>query len=261
MEIKYYQLDVFTDRIFGGNIAGVCLLVDWLPDDILQAIACENNLPTTAFLVPRDNNYHIRWFTPKQELELCGHGTLAASYVVLKLIDSKRPGVTFHSLSGSLTCSLSPEDQFILEFPTLPFSLSEKPALLEQVFPTMVECYKAKEYLIVILPNEKLIRDWQPDFAVIKQLETQNLVITAKADHVDFVSRYFAPIKGIDEDHATGSIHCMLAPFWAERLGKAYLHAKQLSNRLGEIFCEVKGNRVLLKGKAMLYMQGIIKLT
>lgn len=260
MKIKLYQIDAFTQQLFRGNPAAVCPLETWLDDDILQGIATENNLPTTGFIVPRGNDFHIRWFTPELEIDLCGHATLAAAYVLMHILEPERDYVTFHSASGPLQITKN-GDTLVMDFPIINFTACEAPINLTKalgVQPQAVYC--AKKYL-VILDSEKTVRELNPNIELIKQLDLEGLIVTAKGEYADFVSRYFSPKRGINEDPVTGSTHCLLAPYWAEQLGINKLRAQQLSKRGGEIICEVKGDRVLLTGYAKLYLSGHIELS
>lgn len=260
MEIELFQLDAFTDHLFGGNPAAVCVLASWLPDDILQKIARENNLSETAFIAPRDGNYHIRWFTPECEIDLCGHATLAAAYVVFNYLEPLRQVVIFNSLSGDLTINVADNDYLKMDFPTLEFKEADQNPLLERALGVKpLEVYQSKDCLVVVR-SEKEVKEIKPLFAELDKLDFRGIIVTAKGEHVDFVSRFFAPRCGVNEDPVTGSAHCILAPYWSEKLGKTHLHAKQLSERQGEIFCEVVGTRVLLTGKVVPYLQGKITL-
>lgn len=259
MKIKLYQLDTFTNQLFKGNPAAVCLLESWLADDILQAIAAENNLSETAFIVPRHNDYHIRWFTPACEVDLCGHGTLAASYVVMNYLEPTRKYITFHSASGPLHVSKK-AGSFAMDFPAGCYEQCEAPEhLIRALKIKPVNVYRSSKYL-VIFESETQIRDLTPDFSMLKKLDLDSVIVTSKGTHVDFVSRFFAPKKGINEDPVTGSAHCLLAPFWAEQLGKHQLKAQQLSARGGEILCQVEGDRVILIGEVRPYLKGVIEL-
>lgn len=260
MKIKLYQIDAFTQQLFRGNPAAVCPLETWLDDDILQAIAEENQLSETGFIVPRGNDYHIRWFTPTMEIDLCGHGTLAAAYVVLQELEPGREYVTFHSASGPLHVAKNGE-ALVMDFPIINFEACEAPlALAEALGAQPQTVYCANKYLAV-MDSEKTVRELKPNMALLKKLEFSGVIVTARGEHVDFVSRYFAPKEGIDEDPVTGSAHCLLAPYWSEQLGISKLKAQQLSKRGGEIFCEVKGERVLLTGYTKLYLSGQIELS
>lgn len=259
MKLTLYQIDAFADRLFTGNPAAVCPLTDWLPDETMQAIAMENNLSETAFFVQEDTGWRIRWFTPSTEVKLCGHATLASAYVYFTYIAPDANQVVFNSHSGPLTVTRDGE-WLTLDFPQQALEPAETPALLEEalgVKPT--EVYAADDWMIV-LENELQVRELQPNMALLKQLERRGVIVTAKGDECDFVSRFFAPKYAIDEDPVTGSAHTKLTPFWAERLGRQKLHARQLSSRGGELYCEIQGERVLLSGRATHYMTGTITL-
>lgn len=260
MEIDYYHLDTFTDRLFAGNPAGVCVLYDWLSDDILQQIAKEINQPQTAFITQRDGGYHIRWFTPIKEIDACGHSTLAAAYVILNEIDSHRDGVIFQSASGALTVTEC-EAGYALDFPAYEYSACDIPEKLQaalQVKPQEVYC--ANSYL-VILENERQVRNLTPDYRILSELDLSSVIISARGDHnIDFVSRYFSPSRGVNEDYVTASAFCLLIPYWAEKLAKTKLRAKQVSERPGEVQCELKGERVILLAKVVPLISGKLRL-
>ncbi|MGB6976257.1 MAG: PhzF family phenazine biosynthesis protein [Gammaproteobacteria bacterium] len=255
--IPLYQVDAFTDRLFAGNPAAVCLLTSWLPDSTLQQIAAENNLSETAFLVPQGDDYHIRWFTPLVEVKLCGHATLASGFVILNYLQPERQVITFHSLSGKLIVRRQ-DDKLQMQFPCLtpdPVSYSFISEILG-VEPEAV--YKAENYL-AILNSEQQIRNLILNIDAFRCLEgASGLIVSAPGDKVDFVSRYFTKRLRTLEDPVTGSAHCTLTPYWAERLHKTALHAKQLSERGGELWCELRDNSVYISGKAVLYLQGKI---
>lgn len=260
MEIKIYQVDAFTQNLFQGNPAAVCLLDEWLDEELLQKIALENNLSETAFIVPREGQYHIRWFTPSVEVDLCGHATLAAAFCVFNLIEDNRQAVSFYSKSGPLQVSVDENKLLTMDFPALSYEPCDAPqALIDAIGVTPLETYASKDYL-VILESEKQLRDIKPDLNKFLELDLRGVILSARGDHVDFVSRFFTPKKGVLEDPVTGSAHCVLTPYWSEVLGKSKLHARQISKRTGEIFCEQQGDRVLLKGYAKHYMSGTIKL-
>lgn len=258
MKIPIYQIDAFTREVFRGNPAAVCPLESWLDDTRLQSIAAENSLSETAYIVARDAQYQIRWFTPDQEVDLCGHATLASAYVVFQFL---RPGtreVVFSSKSGLLPVTQD-EDRLCLDFPArapVPCSVSE--TLTKALGQTPGEILCARDYLAVY-ESEELVRLLQPDMGLLKTLDRLGVIVTAPGRHSDFVSRFFAPGAGIAEDPVTGSAHCTLTPYWAKRLGKARLHALQVSRRGGELFCELRGNRVLISGYAVKYLQGVIE--
>lgn len=257
-EISIYQVDTFTSQLFRGNPAAVCILSEWLSDQTLYSIAKENNLPVTAFLVVKNDKYHIRWITPEDELDLCGHGSLAAGYVIFNFIDKNLQETCLHSRTEELPI-IQKNNLITLNFPEKNIALCNIP-LLEQGFGLAPkEIYQQKnERCVAVFDSEKTIRELQPDMQILRKLEHRGIIITARGTEADFVSRTFYPRKGISEDPVTGSSHCLLAPFWSERLGKSNLLALQLSERRGEIFCEYKNGRVLISGEAVLYMQGTI---
>ena len=261
-KLKIFQVDAFADTLFKGNPAAVCLLEKWLDDSIMQSIAMENNLSETAFIVPDNDRYEIRWFTPASEVDLCGHATLASAFVLFLSGDKSLKKVHFVSKrSGNLFVSRL-GDLLTLDFPVdLPkpiVGVSDKIADALDVFPQ--EVFQGKHDLVAIYENEDMIREIQPDFRKIAEINTRGLIITAKGDHCDFVSRFFAPGFGIDEDPVTGSAHTLLMPVWAEKLKKTKFHAQQLSQRGGNLICELKDDRCLIGGKAFLYLQGEILL-
>jgi len=267
-EITLYQVDAFTDQPFGGNPAAVCPLQDWLPEATLQAIAAENNLSETAFFVPEGEGYRLRWFTPTVEVDLCGHATLATAYVITSHVDTSAETIRFDSASGPLTVTRDGE-VFTLDFP------SEPPAPFDDTLPegggavadalgiVPQEVLKAPKIdggkLMAVLASEAEVRDAEPDLAKVAALPGDGLIITATGDSVDFVSRYFAPHAGIPEDPVTGSAHVVLTPYWARRLGKAKLEARQVSARLGVLAVEDKGERTLISGQVAPYLEGRIR--
>lgn len=268
MEIPLYQVDAFTDRVFLGNPAAVCPLPDWLPDDTMQAIALENNLPETAFLVPDAGGYRLRWFTPAVEVALCGHATLAAAHVVFTRLHPDWPEVTFHSPSGPLTCRRR-GDRLQLDFPALPWERIEPtavPAALTAGLAPVdaVEVLRSMDY-VVVLADEQELRALRPDLARLGTLDLRGVVVTAPSRTADFCSRFFGPKLDIPEDPITGSAHCALVPYWAARLGRRELQAVQYSPRLGRelairVTCRHDGSRVLLDGAARLYLDGTVHL-
>ena len=257
MKLTSYTLDAFTDRVFGGNPAAVCPLTNWLEDATMQSIAAENNLAETAFFVPEGDGYHIRWFTPTCEVELCGHATLASAYVIFNHLSPQKSRVSFRALGGSLNVTRD-GDLLSLDFPSRPPKRAEPPPeLIEAIGIQPAEMWMARDYL-ALLKNEAQVRDLRPDFVKLAGVNMYALIVTAPGDDCDFVSRFFAPNKGINEDPVTGSAHCELIPFWAERLGKVLLHARQISKRGGELFCELRADRVRISGRVSLYSEGII---
>ena len=254
-----FQIDAFTSEVFSGNPAAVCPLTDWLEDAQMQAIAAENNLSETAFFIPDNGNYKLRWFTPSCEVNLCGHATLASAFVILTFLEPSRNSLKFETLSGSLWVSRNGE-LLKMDFPRLePTVCQNFPSLLiDGLGKTPPEVLSTKDNYLAVLASENEVRAVQPDFSLLKQLHPYGVVVTAPGNEVDFVSRYFAPSYGIPEDPVTGSIHCTLVPYWADRLGKTQLHARQVSSRGGELFCEALQNRVTISGHAVRYFDGYI---
>lgn len=266
--LPIYQVDAFTSRLFGGNPAAVMPLERWLPEDTLHALALENNLSETAFLVPEpvgsEADFHIRWFTPSAEVPLCGHATLASAWVLFNRLDWPEDQIRFHSQSGPLGVARKQDGWLELDFPALPCESVEVPAALRQAFPTIPEpLYRVPRdtNLLVTMASAESVRNAAPDLTKLKQLGNQGVIITAPGDDCDFVSRYFAPGVGIDEDPVTGSIHSVLTPYWSERLGKQRLLARQLSSRGGELRCTLAGDRVLIAGQAAFYMEGKVSVS
>lgn len=257
--MKIYQIDAFTDRLFAGNPAAVCILEEWLSDDLMQSIAAENNLAETAFVIPYQDNFAIRWFTPTVEVALCGHATLASAYVLFHVLHYPKKEVIFQSLqSGELSVNQS-DDLLFLNFPTDTLVQVDAFDLLGACIGiTPKETYKGKTDYIAVLHQESDVSELLPDFGKIAQLDARGLIVTAPGKEVDFVSRFFAPQSGVDEDPVTGSAHTSLIPLWAKKLGKDEMKAKQLSKRGGEIICKYQANRCLIGGKAKLYLVGDI---
>lgn len=257
MRIPLYQIDAFASRVFAGNPAAVCPLDAWLDDACLQAIAEENNLSETAFFVPEGEGYRLRWFTPVTEVDLCGHATLATAFVLFEYLRPELQVVTFNSRSGPLTVTRE-EELLSLDFPALPLSA---PLPVEAVAAALgvrpVEVRSGMDFFVV-LESEAQVRALQPEMERIKQLGGRGLIVTAPGEAVDFVSRFFAPACGIPEDPVTGSAHCALTPYWAERLGRRELRALQLSARGGELWCEARGERVKISGRVVRYLEGVI---
>jgi PhzF family phenazine biosynthesis protein len=251
VRIPIYQVDAFSSRVFAGNPAAVCPLDEWLEDDVLQAIAAENNLAETAFYVPEGGHYRLRWFTPKVEVDLCGHATLASAYVI------GSPEVRFITKSGELSVTRN-GDLFTLDFPSrAPQPHPANPGLIAALGGTPAELLAARDYLVVY-GSEDEIRALKPDMAALCGIDRFAVIVTAPGKNCDFVSRFFAPAKGVPEDPVTGSAHCTLTPYWAKRLGKSSLHAFQVSERGGELWLENKGGRVTISGKGALYLEGAI---
>ena len=256
MRIPIYQIDAFTPRLFGGNPAAVCPLGEWLPDETLQAIAAENNLSETAFYVPAGDRFRLRWFTPRREVPLCGHATLATAHLLLNVFESKANQVVFDTLSGELRVERD-GDRLAMDFPAKPPRPGEPPeGMLAALGGEPLEFLRGHYYLAVY-ESEAEVRALRPDFPALATMD-EAVIVTAPGDEVDFVSRFFAPTYGVDEDPVTGSAHCTLAPFWAERQCKPWLEARQLSERGGEIHCEYHDDRVILTGQSVLYLTGTI---
>lgn len=262
-----YQLDAFTDRLFGGNPAAVMPLQEELPDETLLALAGENNLSETAFFIrlpeSADADFSIRWFTPGIEVPLCGHATLASAWVIFNLLEWPKDTVSFQSKSGLLGVSKGEDGWLTLDFPNLPFEERPTPPAIKDALegaPELAYFVPNDTNYMVVLANEAEVRAADPDLRTLKTLGNQGLIITAAGDDCDFVSRYFAPGAGIEEDPVTGSIHSVLVPYWAEKLGKTRLDARQVSRRGGTLRCELKGDRVAIAGQAALYMQGFVHL-
>ena len=257
MVLDLYKIDAFDSKLFEGNPAAVCPLKEWLPDETMQFIAAENNLSETAFFVPKGDGYHIRWFTPASEVDLCGHATLASAYVLFHILGYKRDRIAFDSKSGNLTVTKD-EDWLVMDFPLQPAVPCEIPDKVVEAFDKMpVECLKAED-LMVVFDREEDIESANPDLGLIMRLEMRGVIITAKSSRYDFVSRFFAPKYGIPEDPVTGSAHTQLAPYWASKTGKTRFRAKQLSSRGGEVICEIVGDRVHIHGQAIKYLEGKI---
>lgn len=260
--IKIFQIDAFTDQLFTGNPAAVCPLEHWLTDALMQSIASENNLAETAFIVPKGSDYEIRWFTPTTEVDLCGHATLASAYVLFNLLDYPDSVIRFYSpRSGWLTVEKKGE-MLYLDFPTDTLEiLNGMHDMIETCIGIQpMEVYKGKTDYIAVIDIEKQVREMRPDLNEIAKLKGRGLVVTAKGDAVDFVSRFFAPQSGIDEDPVTGSAHTSLSPLWAGKLGKNNFVALQLSERGGQLVCEYRQDRCLIGGKARLYLTGEINI-
>jgi len=262
MAIPYYHVDAFTSELFAGNTAGVCILPAFLPDSTLQKIAAENRHSETAFVVPRtDGDFDLRWFTPKVEDDLCGHATLASAYVLALRKHEVWP-VRFHTCSGILSVARN-QDGFEMDFPARPPQRCEAPVeLLPALGLKRAIVMKSRDYLVVVDQAEH-VRSLSPDFAALAKVDTGigGTIVTAPGEgDVDYVCRLFAPLVGIDEDPATGSIHCTLAPYWASRLGKDALRAQQLSARGGSMQSTIKGDRVKIAGRARLYLHGTLEI-
>jgi PhzF family phenazine biosynthesis protein len=256
-----YQVDAFTDRLFGGNPAAIVPLAEWLPDATMQSIASENNLSETAFFVPEGDGYAIRWFTPAVEADLCGHATLGSAYIIARFIAPERRTMSFRTVKAGTLVVTREGDELSMDFPAWPPQPAETPADLAGALGGRPERYlKSKRDGMAVFRTAAEVAALQPDFAALKQLFSFPIIATAPGDTgVDFVSRFFAPGGGIDEDPVTGSAHCALIPYWAERLGKTTLKARQISKRSGDLSCELRGDRVTIAGRAALYLEGTIE--
>ncbi len=259
MKILQFQVDAFTDRLFAGNPAAVCPLDSWLDDELLQAIAEENNLSETAYFVPCERGFELRWFTPTTEVKLCGHATLATAHVLFRHLGYDQPEILFETLSGDLRVSRE-GSLLTLDFPARPVEAVAAPeALLRGLGVEPVEVWAGDDYMAV-LDSEARVRELSPDLAQLVRLDRRAVMVTAPGDHCDFVSRFFAPKQGIPEDPVTGSAHCTLTPYWAQKLGKTTLSARQLSRRGGDIQCRLEGDRVFLSGRAVTFLVGELHL-
>ncbi len=260
MLVPLYIIDAFTGRLFSGNPAAVCPLERWLDDELLRSIAAENNLSETAFYISSNGEYHLRWFTPKVEVDLCGHATLATAHVIFNDVSPGLDRVWFNSASGPLTVAKE-GTQLAMDFPARALRKVPMEGVIDEAIgSTPTEVYQSKTALLAIFTAEDDIARISPDFAKIAKLECTGISVSAKGQSCDFVSRFFAPRMGIPEDPVTGSIHCALVPYWSAKLGKSALHARQLSSRGGELYCELRGERVKISGQCVKYAQGHIEL-
>jgi len=261
MRLPLYQVDAFTDRLFGGNPAAICPLEAWLPDATMQAIAAENNLSETAFFVREGGDYALRWFTPNVEVDLCGHATLASGYVVMRFLEPERQSVSFRTMKAGTLVVTRRADMLVMDFPARPAApCAPPPGLLAALGGATRDVLRARDHLVVY-DSAAEIAALTPDLAALAAVEDcWAAIVTAPGDAgVDFVSRFFAPRQGVPEDPVTGSSHCTLTPYWAKRLGKTTLEARQLSRRGGALSCTLDGDRVRIAGRAVLYLQGQIE--
>lgn len=256
--MKIYQVDAFTDQVFSGNPAAVVPLEKWLDGAGMQRISAENNLSETAYFVKEpDGKYRIRWFTPQTEVDLCGHATLASAHVLYEHLNFEGEKVIFHSKSGELTVQKK-SNSYWMNFPSNPPSPIPVPKILPEAIGTIPLYTGVNTDLLVLLQDEESVNSVKPDFSLLERLEVRGIIVTAPGNDYDFVSRFFAPAVGINEDPVTGSAHTVLTPFWAKRLGKSTLSARQLSKRGGDLTCIHKGSRVEIGGRAVTYMMGDI---
>lgn len=259
MRLQIYQIDAFTNEQFKGNPAAVCILKNWISDNLMQNIAKENNLSETAFCVNKKNNiYDLRWFTPEQEIDLCGHATLATAFAIFKYIDGTLNEVIFNTQSGILKVFRN-KDLMTMLFPSRP---GEKCPITQEIIEGLgrkpKELYKSRDYMAVFDTEEEVI-NLKPNFELLKKLDVFGIIATAKGNEVDFVSRYFAPKCGVQEDPVTGSAHCALVPYWKKVLKKNTFLANQLSERGGQLYCTDLGGKIEISGKAVSYLEGYIK--
>jgi PhzF family phenazine biosynthesis protein len=260
MRQALYQVDAFTREVFSGNPAAVCPLERWLPEATMQSIAAENNLSETAFFAREGDGYHLRWFTPAVEVDLCGHATLASAWVLFNKLGHADDSVTFHTLSGKLEVARQ-GDLLVMDFPARPANPVEPCAgLLEALGGTPEAVLAARDHLVVYATAAE-VRELKPDMARLQGADSYAAIATAPGEgDYDCVSRFFAPAQGVPEDPVTGSAHCTIVPYWAERLGKSTIRAYQASSRGGELICEVQGDRVAIAGNCSFYMQGTIEI-
>jgi PhzF family phenazine biosynthesis protein len=261
MKLKVYVVNAFAESAFGGNPAAVISLREWPTEDLMQQIAMQHNLSETAFIAPEHGDYAIRWFTPAVEVALCGHATLASAHVFFNHLNYQKESITFHSKSGPLHVSKRNDGRLTLDFPADNLKRATLVPAIEQGLKTRpLEVYKALTDYMVVLENQQAIEKLAPDFKILAQLPSRGIIATAKGDDTDFVSRCFFPQSGIDEDPVTGSAHTVMAPYWAQQLGKGKLTAIQLSKRKGYLECEIKNDRVLISGNARTYLEGDINI-
>jgi PhzF family phenazine biosynthesis protein len=259
LKLDLYQIDAFAKNIFEGNPAGVCPLEKWLDDSIMQKIANENNLSETAFFIKENNIFYIRWFTPSNEVDMCGHATLASAYVIFEILSYKENEIIFNSKSGILKV-IKDNDKFKMNFPIQEIVKCDIPNNILKAFETKpIECYKSMDY-ILIFEDENDIINAKPNLELLKDIDNRGIIITSKSKKYDFVNRFFAPKYGVNEDPVTGSAFTQLIPYWNKVLNKDIFIAKQISQRGGEVFCKLQNDRVDISGYAKKYLEGIIEL-
>lgn len=259
MDLPIFQVDAFSDKVFAGNPAAVCPLENWLPDETLQAIAAENNLAETAYFKRDTDHFDLRWFTPACEVDLCGHATLASALVLFDELNQPGDVIRFQTKSGRLTVTRL-GDRLALDFPSRPpKATAVHPGLISALGGYPNEVLAARDYL-VRYATEADVRALTPDFEALKRVDKFAVIVTAPGVECDFVSRFFAPANGVAEDPVTGSSHCTLIPYWAEKLGKTVLHARQVSKRGGELFCKLNGDRVEIAGRGAMFLKGQIRI-
>lgn len=259
MKRSIYQVDAFAEEVFKGNPAAVIPLDGWIDDNLMQQIAMENNVSETAYIVKTETGYHVRWFTPEYEIDLCGHATLASAYVIKNFLEPHIAEIVFSTQKAGILKAAAKDGMYTLDFPSRMPQACEMPA---QLLPSLgiskaVEVLRSRDYFVV-LPNEEAVRNIEPDYTIMKELDTIGVIVTAKGHEADVVSRCFYPGAGIPEDPVTGSAHCNIVPYWSEKLGKTKLFCQQVSPRQGDLQCELVGDRVLMSGKCVLFLQGEI---
>ena len=259
MKLDIYQVDAFTKKVFGGNPAAVCPLVEWLSDEMMQKIAAENNLAETAFFVKKNDVYEIRWFTPTVEVNLCGHATLASAFVIFNHLGETANDIKLHSRRSGILGVERADDKLVLDFPTYPVREIEPISTLATAEFSPQSFWEAgNNKLMLVMESQTIVAELKSDMRKFSDLSYDGVIVTAKGDDCDFALRFFAPLMGIPEDPVTGGVQCSLIPYWAEKLGKTELFAHQVSARGGELFCELKGDRVKIGGNAVLYLKGEI---
>jgi PhzF family phenazine biosynthesis protein len=259
MVLKIYQVDAFAEKVFKGNPAAIIPLEDWIEDSLMQQIAMENNLSETAYIVKTDAGYHIRWFTPEYEIDLCGHATLASAYIIKNFLEPHVADIHFTTQKAGTLKASAKDGLYILDFPSrMPEPCEVPDRLLTSLgISNAVEVLRSRDYFVV-LPNEEAVQNVEPNYTLMSELDTIGVIVTAKGHAADAVSRCFYPGAGIPEDPVTGSAHCNIVPYWSEKLNKTKLFCRQLSARGGDLQCELVGDRVLMSGKCVLYMEGEI---
>ncbi len=260
MKQKIYQIDAFTNKVFSGNPAAVCILEQWIDESLMYNIAAENNLAETAFVVKNEDQYEIRWFTPTIEVDLCGHATLASAFVLFEYYGESGKIDFFSSRSGTLVVGKSEDGQLTLDFPSDNLEeVLQTERLSEAIGKGPLKAFKGSTDYMLVYTNQNEIINIKPDFRALSDVDARGVIVTAPGDNVDFVSRWFGPNSGIDEDPVTGSAHTTLTPYWSKELGKTTLTARQLSKRGGDLTCEYLGDRVKISGHAVLYLVGEIE--
>jgi PhzF family phenazine biosynthesis protein len=259
MKVPIFQVDAFTDRIFGGNPAAVCPLEEWLDEETMQRLGQENNLSETAFFVKNGDEYDLRWFTPEVEVDLCGHATLATAHVLFEHLGYAEDEIRFQTKSGLLIVKRE-GDRLMMDFPTDDMPQVDPPAVLFQALGVRSDHVFFTDDYMIVLDSEEEVLNLDPDFRLLSEVNARGVIVTAPGKEVDFVSRFFAPGAGIDEDPVTGSAHTKLTPYWSRKLGKDILEARQISKRVGELTCRNKGERTEILGSAITYMIGEINI-